>query len=205
MADVDRWVVLRQFAAGGLTGAATKTITAPLERVKILKQVQGMSQQPGRYRGILSSLHMIYTESGVTGFFKGNGANVARVVPVHALKFGGNDFFKKCFAHVNHLSPTAQLMLAGTCAGLFQQSVTMPMEVVRTRLSVGAALKPPMLYQGIVHCAQTIVRKEGWRGLYKGLVATLWSGVPFVALQMTLYGVRFFTFYIIRYMCYVVY
>jgi hypothetical protein len=113
------------------------------------------------------------------------------VIPVHSLKFGGNDFFKRVF--VDDKKPTTgQRMLAGTCAGLLQQTLTMPLEVVRTRLSLGAAMNPPLQYRGILGCAGTIVRMEGWMGLYKGLVATLWSGVPFVALQMTLFGVSFF-------------
>lgn len=149
-----------------------------------------MSQQPGRFSGIPSSLRLIYVEGGVLGFFRGNGANVVRVMPVHALKFGLNDFFKDLFGFLETTSRTWQLVLAGTCAGLFQQTATMPLEVVRTRLSVGMALRPPMQYSGIVDCGRSIVRTEGWTGLYKGLVATLWSGVPFVALQMSLFGVR---------------
>ena len=60
-------------------------------------------------------------------------------------------------------------------------------------MSVGAALKPPMVYKGIADCAWRIVKTEGPGALYKGFTATIVSGVPFVALQMTLFGVRLLT------------
>jgi hypothetical protein len=41
--DRKRLLTAWQFVAGGLTGVTTKTITAPLERVKILQQVQASS------------------------------------------------------------------------------------------------------------------------------------------------------------------
>ena len=50
---------------------------------------------------------------------------------------------------------------SGTLAGLVQQCVTLPLEVIRTRLSVGVALKPPMVYKGIMDCAVRTVKTEG--------------------------------------------
>ena len=90
--------------AGGGAGAITKTSTAPLERVKILLQVQGMKLkehpelgQSGtlKYRGIIGTMRTVIREEGFIALYKGNGANVLRVVPVYALKFTFNDFFRK--------------------------------------------------------------------------------------------------------------
>jgi hypothetical protein len=76
--------------AGGLAGAVSKTLTAPLERVKILLQIQGMRvAEPGaapRYRGVWSTLAAVVREEGPRALFKGNGSNVLRIVPVYALK-----------------------------------------------------------------------------------------------------------------------
>lgn len=178
------WKDFVDFLAGGGAGACAKTAVAPVERVKVLQQVQGLTHS--QYRGIWRTAADIVHVYGWRSLYCGNGANVARVFPVHAMKFGLMDFFKQWIA--DPARPSAgQLMLAGMCAGLVQQTATMPLEGIRTRLSVGAVAVPPLLYRGIWHCLQDTVSKEGVRGLYKGLVATWWSGVPYVALQMSFY------------------
>jgi hypothetical protein len=108
----------------------------------------------------------LFRAEGITGLYKGNGANVARVLPVHGLKFGMNDFFKRVVAPGQSNPGTSQLLQAGVLAGLTQQCTTLPLEVVRTRMTVGATLQPPMVYKGILNCLGTIVRTEGVRGLY---------------------------------------
>jgi len=214
------WKDFVDFLAGGGAGACAKTAVAPVERVKVLQQVQvsegvcfffvaffsqGLTHTAAaavhcfvvhqglthsQYRGIWRTAADIVHVYGWRSLYCGNGANVARVFPVHAMKFGLMDFFKQWIA--DPARPSAgQLMLAGMCAGLVQQTATMPLEGIRTRLSVGAVAVPPLLYRGIWHCLQDTVSKEGVRGLYKGLVATWWSGVPYVALQMSFYWVRF--------------
>lgn len=77
-----------------------------------------------------------------------------------------NDFFKRVVAPGQSNLSTSQLLQAGVLAGLTQQCTTLPLEVVRTRMTVGAALQPPMVYKGILDCLGTIVRTEGVFGLY---------------------------------------
>jgi len=181
-------VMVLQLVSGGVSGVVTKTLTAPLERVKLLLQLQGMTGAPPKYRGILHTLRVTLREEGVRGWFKGNGANVLRVVPVYALKFAFNDTFKNMFRVPGQPLTNAELMASGTLAGLFQQVVTYPLETIRTRLT----LSPDMgkvQYRGITDAFRGTVRHEGVRGLYKGLGPTILSGSPYVGLQMTMYEV----------------
>lgn len=185
--------------AGGFSGIVTKTSTAPLERVKILLQLQGMAlkqRNPNaeappqlKYRGIWHTLTTTLKEEGLRGWFKGNGANVVRVVPVYALKFAFNDTFKDLIrgknADKSKKLSFAQLMASGTLAGLFQQVCTYPLETIRTRLTMGALSTHQ--YTGIIDCLRKTVKDEGVRGLYKGLGPTILTGSPYVGLQMTFY------------------
>src|SRR3990167_290366 len=68
------------------------TSIAPLERVKILLQVQGMRGST-KYHGVLQTMAVVTKEEGFFKLWKGNGANVSRVVPNVALKFTFNDSF----------------------------------------------------------------------------------------------------------------
>lgn len=78
-------------SAGALAGALSRSVTSPLERLKVMKQVQSSST---KYNGVLSALGRMYTEEGVRGFFKGNGTNVARIAPFSAIQFFSFDVYK---------------------------------------------------------------------------------------------------------------
>jgi len=177
-----------QLVAGGISGAVTKTLTAPLERVKLLLQLQGMTSAPKKYHGILHTLRATLEEEGLRGWFKGNGANVLRVVPVYALKFAFNDTFKNVFRVAGQPLTNAELMASGTLAGLFQQVVTYPLETIRTRLTLGPRMSK-VQYRGITDAFRETLRSEGPTGLYKGLGPTILTGSPYVGLQMTMYEV----------------
>ena len=60
---------------------------APLERLKILFQVQDLVAAKPKYIGITSSLRKIIAEEGWKGLYKGNGTNCVRVFPYSALQF----------------------------------------------------------------------------------------------------------------------
>mgnify|MGYP006144271479 CR=1 FL=1 len=66
-------------------------------------------------------------------------------------------------------------------------SATYPLEVVRSRLSVGPALG--IEYKGIVDCARKTIAAEGIGGLYRGYMVGLTTGAPYVGLQMTIYDI----------------
>jgi len=78
--------------AGGVAGAASRTAVAPLERLKILFQVQGISAggEPLRHTGVLNSLRQLVARDGVRGLWKGNGLNCLRVVPASATQFAAS-------------------------------------------------------------------------------------------------------------------
>lgn len=172
--------------AGAASGAIVKTGTAPLERVKILHQIDGM-HGGSRYGGVWNTLRVIVREEGVRALFKGNMANVVRVIPVYALKFSFNDRFKDWLRrHPGEELGVARLMVAGSLAGLFQTAITYPLDFVRTRLSLNDS-KHGVRYRGILDCFGSVVRSEGFLALYKGFAMTIYSATPYVALQMTFY------------------
>jgi solute carrier family 25 (adenine nucleotide translocator) protein 4/5/6/31 len=74
---------LEDFLAGGVSGAVAKTITAPIERVKLIIQTQDAnpkirSGEVARYTGIVDCFKRITAEQGVSAFWRGNLTNVLR-------------------------------------------------------------------------------------------------------------------------------
>ncbi|XP_030664508.1 ADP/ATP translocase 3, partial [Nomascus leucogenys] len=71
----------KDFLAGGIAAAISKTAVAPIERVKLLLQVQHASKQIAadkQYKGIVDCIVRIPKEQGVLSFWRGNLANVIR-------------------------------------------------------------------------------------------------------------------------------
>ena len=125
-------VASRKLAAGMVTGAFTKTVTAPLERVKILLQIQAMTGSSTKYQGILRSARTVVMEEGFFRLWKGNGANVLRVMPVYGLKFGINDMLRDMVRRPGQKGDLSftQLFCAGSMAGTVTVGTTYPLETV---------------------------------------------------------------------------
>jgi solute carrier family 25 (adenine nucleotide translocator) protein 4/5/6/31 len=78
------------FVAGGISAAVSKTAVAPIERVKLLLQVQHVSTQIPKdkhYKGMVDCFIRIPKEQGFLSFWRGNLANVIRYFPTQALNF----------------------------------------------------------------------------------------------------------------------
>jgi hypothetical protein len=117
-----------------------------------------------KYTGIWQTLWLVTREEGPLALWKGNGANVLRVIPVYGLKFAFNDTFKTLVAGPGKKRlTTSELLWVGTLAGLFQTVITYPLETIRTRLSLGAG--QGVQYAGITDCFKQMWRTEGAAGL----------------------------------------
>ena len=60
--------------AGGVAGAASRTATAPLDRLKVIVQATGARQ------GLLEGIRRIHSEGGLWGFWRSNGTNVLKII-----------------------------------------------------------------------------------------------------------------------------
>jgi len=174
----------KHFCAGGIAGAVSRTSVSPLERLKILYQVQPPSNK--EYISITGSLKKMYTDEGWRGYFKGNGTNIVRIVPYSAAQFAAFEHFKRVLIKEgeNDLTPLNRLN-AGALAGIVSVVVTYPLDLIRTRLSVQSTTNPQ--YKGIVDAWMTIVKTEGVGALFKGVTATVLGVAPYVGLNFMTY------------------
>lgn len=96
--DFDAVGFVKDFAAGGISAAVSKTAVAPIERVKLLLQVQHISKQISpdqQYKGMVDCFIRIPKEQGVAAYWRGNLANVIRYFPTQALNFAFKDKYKQ--------------------------------------------------------------------------------------------------------------
>eukprot|EP00899_Mesostigma_viride_P024291 jgi/Mesvir1/5046/Mv02247-RA.1 len=179
---------LKQLVAGGLAGAIAKTATAPLARLTILFQVNGMQAGASSVElGILGELRRILREEGLRALWKGNGVTIVHRLPYSALNFYSYEHYKRFIVGGADKEKSARphhRLVAGGCAGITAATVAYPLDLVRTRLASQTTL---IYYKGIRHALATIVRDEGLRGLYKGLGATLVGVGPNLAINFSVY------------------
>lgn len=80
--------------AGGVAGAVSRTVVSPLERLKILYQIQSVGRDEYRM-SIWKALRKMYAEEGWRGFMRGNGTNCVRIIPYSAVQFSAYSVYKK--------------------------------------------------------------------------------------------------------------
>ncbi|XP_059456728.1 uncharacterized protein LOC132186722 isoform X2 [Corylus avellana] len=183
-----------QLLAGGVAGALSKTCTAPLARLTILFQVQGMHSDVATLRkaSIWREASRIVSEEGVRAFWKGNLVTIAHRLPYSSVNFYAYEHYQEMLRVIPGLENHRENMGAGLCvhfvagglAGITAASITYPLDLVRTRLAAQTNL---IYYRGIWHALQTICKEEGILGLYKGLGATLLGVGPSIAISFSAY------------------
>ena len=168
-----------------VSAIVTKTAIAPLERVKILKQVQSYYNY-NKYNGLFNSLYTIYKNEGLMGFFKGNWANIVRVIPNYGIKFPLNDIFKNKIKERYNIEKLnfLQSLCVGVSSGITLISLTYPLDVIRTRMTLDKTMAN---YSSIYKCGKQLIKNEGVSSLYKGGVITLLTAPMYIGLQFSLY------------------
>merc|ERR1739844_867531 len=130
MGDSKKLGFFENFMLAGVAAGVSKTVAAPIERVKLLVQNQDEMIKQGRldkpYNGVLDCTKRVLATEGIVPFWRGNLANVLRYFPTQALNFAFKDTIKAKFA-----TTIASGGAAGTMSLLFVYSL----DFARTRLA----------------------------------------------------------------------
>ncbi|KAJ8491710.1 hypothetical protein OPV22_013431 [Ensete ventricosum] len=122
--------------AGGVAGATSRTVTAPLDRLKVVLQVRTTQAH------IMPAIKDIWREGRFLGFFRGNGLNVMKVAPESAIKFYTfetlKDFIVTAKGEEKSDIGASGRLIAGGLAGAVAQTAIYPLDLVKTRLQTYA-------------------------------------------------------------------
>jgi hypothetical protein len=179
------WAV--PFLSGGIAGITAKTAVAPLERVKIMYQVN--HSQYREHETVFRKLIAVMREEGAKGLFRGNGATVLRIFPYAAIQFMTYEQVLKLFklpprgAHKDANLKTTLISLAGgSAAGAVSVVFTYPLDLMRARMAV-EHVNQGGLYSAFVR----YLKKDGWRGLFRGMGPSLWGILPYAGINFSTY------------------
>jgi len=184
------------FFVGGTAGAISKTIVAPIERVKLLLQTQDANTKLDgkKYTGIVDCFTRCVKEEGVASLWRGNWANVVRYFPTTALNFAFKDTYARIF--IRHDSKTHPGMfflgslLSGGAAGATSLLFVYPLDFARTRLGVDVGKSADQRqFKGLMDCCGQIFKSDGITGLYRGFGVSVLGIFIYRAFYFGLYDV----------------
>jgi solute carrier family 25 phosphate transporter 23/24/25/41 len=173
----------KKLASGGVAGAVSRSATAPIDRIKTIMQAgrlpTGIAPAVSSPRVTLASAaRAVWSDGGWAAFWRGNGANVAKVVPETATKYVAFDALKKTLASDPGNATVLERFAAGGMAGAAAQTVVYPLEIVKTRVSLSAG------GCSMATVIAGVLRAEGVRGLFKGLTPSLVGIFPYAGIDL---------------------
>ncbi|OHS96175.1 Mitochondrial substrate carrier family protein B [Tritrichomonas foetus] len=164
------------FICGTLSGFLARTLTSPLDVIKLLIQVGTKGES------ISSCCREIYKRDGIRGFWNGNAISVINQGFYSGIKF----FIVKEIHDYTGKSVDATSLesaITGGVAGVISQIAVFPLDLIRTRIIV-----QPSQYKGFFHACNKIARDEGITSLWSGLLPTIVGSIPYESSQYLVYG-----------------
>jgi len=180
----DKLSFTENFFLSGAAAIISKTIAAPIERVKLLVQNQGEMLKTGRlkepYKGVIDCTQRVLADEGLGAFWRGNLANCIRYFPTQALNFAFKDQVKAAFKFSksdSEMSKFAKNIGSGGAAGAMSLTFVYSLDFARTRLAndaksskKGAAVGAPQerQFNGLIDVYKKTFASDGIAGLYRG-------------------------------------
>ncbi|KAL7477073.1 hypothetical protein ACHAW6_002885 [Cyclotella cf. meneghiniana] len=203
---------VKDCVAGACAGAIAKTAVAPIERVKLLMQLQfSIDRSPRCMKECVpprtsawAVMKRVYQEEGILSFWRGNTPNVMTQAGTAAMNFLLMDWYKIAITPLLHWSLSLpsdrseekrkkrraliSSFLSGGLAGGTVLTALYPLVFARTRLAMDVGnntIDAPRKYPaGMRDVYRTIWHADGWRGFYQGYGIALAGVVVYRALHL---------------------
>jgi len=171
------------FLLGGVAAGISKTVAAPIERVKLLVQNQDEMLKTGRlatpYKGVADCFRRVIAEEGFGSLWRGNLANVIRYFPTQALNFAFKDYFKNLINFKKEKDGyflwIMGNMASGGMAGASSLVFVYSLDYARTRLANDAKSAKKggeRQFNGLYDVYAKTLKSDGIGGLYRGFVVS---------------------------------
>ncbi|CAN6214137.1 unnamed protein product [Urochloa humidicola] len=183
---------------GGASSAVSKTVAAPIERVKMLLQNQSELLRAGRltspYAGIGDCFRRTVREEGVLSLWRGNATNVVRYFPTQALNFAFKDHFKSLLSFSRDRDGYwrwfAGNIASGSAAGATSLLFVYSLDYARTRLTAdyrAAGAGGERQFTGLADVYRKTFRSDGIAGLYRGFNVSVVGIIVYRGLYFGMY------------------
>ncbi|XP_068618570.1 mitochondrial thiamine pyrophosphate carrier-like [Battus philenor] len=176
--------------AGGAAGAVTRAIAQPLDVLKIRFQLQLEPIKLGsKYTSIFQAVTSIIKEEGVFTLWSGHVPAQLLSISYGVVQFSS---YEKLTELCKRSDPTFYVehrhwlnFANGSTAATIATIISFPFDTIRTRLI--AEQKQQKVYKGFLNALSAIIKTEGSKALYKGLIPTIAQIAPHAGIQFAVY------------------
>eukprot|EP01006_Ploeotia_vitrea_P001287 TRINITY_DN104536_c0_g1_i1.p1 TRINITY_DN104536_c0_g1~~TRINITY_DN104536_c0_g1_i1.p1 ORF type:complete len:296 (-),score=13.25 TRINITY_DN104536_c0_g1_i1:142-1029(-) len=164
------------FLLGGFAVALSKSVSAPIDRIKLLLQCQSdlvkSGRLPTKYNGLLGCANRVVGEEGALSLWRGNLPNILQHFPRAALNFALKDLFQNLFAYKKDIDGYLKWfvgnMSAGGLAGVTTLLFTYSLDFARTVLATDVLNGGQRQFKGTSDVFRKTFASDGLVGLYRG-------------------------------------
>lgn len=148
------------------------------------------------YNGIFHALSSIYQAGGLRGLYSGLGPTLIGIVPYAGTNFLCFEEQKGLWVRANPGKterdiPTVLRLMMGALSGAVGQSITYPLDVVRRRMQIVGMPETQFVNEdyarGTFRALVMIVKREGLRGIFRGISLNYIKVAPMVAISFTVF------------------
>jgi len=174
---------VEDFVLSGTAAVTSKTIAAPIERIKMIVQNQDEMIRRGTldkpFGGVVDAGRWIVANEGTAALWKSNFTNCIRYFPTQALNFAfkgqvKNLEFCRPDKKDSYLVSTSKNIAAGGIAGTGSLTFVYSLDYARTRLANDLKSTKKgggeRQYKGLIDVYKQTLATDGIAGLYRGFV-----------------------------------
>uniref|UniRef100_A0A3Q3F9P9 Solute carrier family 25 member 24, like n=1 Tax=Labrus bergylta TaxID=56723 RepID=A0A3Q3F9P9_9LABR len=152
--------------AAGLADAVSRSVTAPIDRLKTQLQVHGSKAFSQGFQEMRAG--------GLRSMWQGNAVNVLKGTPQSTLQ---------CLIYTQNRTQQTltvqQRFGLGCVSGAVAHAAFYPLEVLKVRLN----LQQAGTYNGVVACARSIYRHESMSSFYRGFKPSILCMIPYAGVE----------------------
>jgi solute carrier family 25 protein 42 len=127
------------------------------------------------YRRCFKFLRESYRSEGFVSWYRGNSANLVRVIPSAAINFTAHEQWKRILDTDKHEKTPGRRFISGSLAGVTSATITYPLDLARARMAV----TNKTVYNNLFSVFLSIFRNEGITALYRGALSSLIGVLPY--------------------------
>lgn len=191
----DHLPVVYGVLSGATAGFCQVIVTNPMEIVKIQMQLAGSASSPPKHHPTTNSnaTHPtslktmdVVKSLGLKGLYRGTLATLARDVPFSFVFFPAVSVMKATLTPANQQTPFSAVFASGVVSGAIAAAVVTPMDVIKTKLQV-IPKSGDRAYTGMLDCYQHVLKTDGVKGLFRGVVPRVLIVSPLFAITVLVY------------------
>lgn len=195
--DTSQLSKVSTYLAGGIGGVCGQFTVYPIDTLKFRLQCSDLESSVRGNDLLFQTAKDLFRQGGLRIFYRGIFVGVSGIFPYAALDLGTfttiknwlviRESKKKGIKEEDVKLPNYMVLSLGALSGTFGATVVYPINLLRTRLQAQGTYAHPYTYNGFSDVLSKTIAREGYPGLFKGLLPNLAKVAPAVSISYFMY------------------